>query len=69
MNPDSSALAPYFAKQGHNDTGIDRSLAAVVPERLVDAVTPQSAASCLVGMWLAFDAENKRRQGLAVINR
>ena len=68
MSPDSSALALYFAEQGHNDTGIDRSLAVVVPVRLVDAALPQSATSCPVGMWLAFDAENKRRQGLTVIN-
>ena len=68
MSPDSPALAIYFPKQGHNSTVIDHSLAAVVVDRLVDAASPPSATSCLIGMWVAFGAENKRRQERAVIN-
>ena len=68
MSPNSSALAIYFTKQGHNGTIIDHTLAAVVPDRRFDAAPPQSATPCPVGMWGAFGAENKGWQGLAVIN-
>ncbi|MGI5923266.1 MAG: hypothetical protein ACOX9E_04930 [Lentisphaeria bacterium] len=50
MSPNSSVLALHFPKQGYNGTVIDHSLAAVVPDRLVDAVLPPSANSCPVGM-------------------
>jgi hypothetical protein len=68
MSPYPSALARYVAKQRHNDTGIDRSLAALVPDRLVDAARPQSATSRPVGMWGTLGAENQRQQKMAVIN-